>query len=129
MKKIRKSSIRVGSADGDDLDDLNTEDAVAEFNPCIQMSKSQPKHLKRSSNVLAAHKRQGSREVNEISFGIRIPKKDAVFERFNISELEWKRLIREIDEPITLSDLKIYHNQQKMDQDLFSNMKVECFVN
>ena len=30
MKKIRKSSIRVGSADGDDL---NNDDAVAEFNP------------------------------------------------------------------------------------------------
>lgn len=40
MKKIRKSSIRVGSVDGDDLEDLNMEDAVAEFNPCIQMSKS-----------------------------------------------------------------------------------------
>lgn len=129
MKQIRKSSIRVGSADGDELDDLNAEDVVAEFNPCILMSKSQPKHLKRSSNVLAAHKRHGSKEINEVSFGIRIPKKDAIFERFNISELEWKRLIREVDEPITPSDLKIYHNQQKMNQDLFCNMKTECFLN
>ena len=40
MKWIRKSSIRVGSADGDELDDLNAEDVVAEFNPCILMSKS-----------------------------------------------------------------------------------------
>jgi hypothetical protein len=59
---------------------------------------------------LAAHKRQGSKEINELSFGIRVSKKDGIFERFNISELEWKRLIREVDEPITSSDLKIYQN-------------------
>jgi hypothetical protein len=45
-----------------------------------------------------------------LSFGLRVAKKDGIFERFNITELEWKRLIREVDEPITPSDLKIYQN-------------------
>lgn len=48
--------------------------------------------------------------MNELSFGMSGSKKDGIFERFNISELEWKRLIREVDEPITPSDLKIYQN-------------------